>query len=381
MAVTTTEKFYLDFNTNNIVNINAKQYDTESRFINIICTDHGKVVKLNPMTESVFIRWKKADGKAIFKMGEVLDDGSVLITLTQQMLIASGTQVADILITTYLDNVDVETWEDLEVLIETKNAGIISTMKFNVNVVSAPIDANALISSEELDALSEVIVKYEDRWGDVFEALKLCETYTDKAKTAAENADKAIENINNFLGTIDDDETADTLYGIKKACEIARDSAKAATEAAEAATAEAKTATQNAKDLIGTEDDESGTNTMYGIMQSAKDATEYAKEVAETYAEELDNRVKKTGDEMSGDLTTPNLNATNSLILGKSTFSYDNDTASVVISFSAPITTEDEETDTENEIVETDEADVTDEADIADETGESTQIDEADIIE
>lgn len=368
MAVTTTEKFYLDFNTNNIVNINAKQYDTESRFINIVCTDHGKVVKLNPITESVFIRWKKADGKAIFKMGEVLDDGSVLITLTQQMLIASGTQVADILITTYLDNVDVETWEDLEVLIETKNAGIISTMKFNVNVVSAPIDANALISSEELDALSEVIVKYEDRWGDVFEALKLCETYTDKAKTAAENADKAIENINNFLGTIDDDETTDTLYGIKKACEIARDSAKAATEAAEAATAEAKTATQNAKDLIGTEDDESGTNTMYGIMQSAKDATDYAKEVAETYAEELDNRVKKTGDEMSGDLTTPNLNATNSLILGKSTFSYDDNTASVVISFSAPITTEDDEIATESEIVETDETDVADEAVVTDET-------------
>lgn len=339
MSVTTMEKFCLDFQTNNIININAKQFDTKSRFINIVCSDHGKVVTLNSVTESVFVRWKKADETCVFKMGEILEDGSVLVELNQQMLMVSGTQVADIFITSKLAS-DAETAEDLESLFANENTSIISTMKFNVNVVSAPFEAGELVSDDDVTALTDALLQFQDKYTNVINSINLCEesaaeakeqagaarNAAREAKLAADDASNELINMQELMGSIDDDETKDTLYGVKKACEKAIELAK---EAANKAEEIANTTSA----LVGSKDDTSDKNTVYGAMKASEEVTKAAQEIVDSCEETINNCVKKAGDEMSGDLITPNLNAKNSIMVGQSKFEYDADSASVVISF------------------------------------------------
>lgn len=332
MAVTTTEKFYLDLNANNIININAKQLDNRSRFINIICTDHGKKVNLESTSMSAFVRWKKSDDKNVFKMCEILDDGSVLVELSQQMLLSSGMQVADIMITESVIST-VETVEDLDALLKNNKVVIISTMKFNVNVVSAPFEADELVSDDEITALTDSISKFQSEYTKVLNSIELCNENAEEAKKQANEAKSAAQSANSaanaantellnmqeLIGSVDDDETKNTLYGVKKACEKAIELAKEATNKAE-------TVANTATTLIGSKEDTSEDNTVYGVMNSAQD-------IIDNYKETIDNCVKKTGDTMTGDLTTPNVKATNSMYIGNSKFTYDNDSASVVISF------------------------------------------------
>ena len=98
LGLSTTKNISLDFYNNNRVVINAIQYDTESRYINITCTDYGKKVSLNSSEVSAFVRYKKSDGNDIFNDTTIQDDGTIQMLLTQQMLAATGTQTADLLI-------------------------------------------------------------------------------------------------------------------------------------------------------------------------------------------------------------------------------------------------------------------------------------------
>lgn len=328
MAVTTTEKFYLDFYTNNIINITAKQLDHNSRFINITCTEFGKKVMLNPATSSVFIRWKKSDGKNIFKMGEILEDGSILVQLNQQMLVSEGRQSADILITQLLAD-EAKNVTDLEELFNNNEAIILSTMKFNINVIAAPFVAGKVVSEDDITALTEALQKFEDKYSTVLMSIKLCDKATDNAKVATDNANQKLQEVNDLLGSITDDATKSTLYGIKKACEEAIIAAKNATQQAE----DMATYVSN---LTGTKSDVAGTETVYGAIASAKVATEYAQQVAKSYETELNNRVKKTGDEMTGDLLAPNINVTNlkateKIQLGSATMTYDTAVQAVIV--------------------------------------------------
>ena len=58
----TIEPISLDFYNNNIKTINAKQLDTNSRYVKISCTEHGKKIALNPQTMNAYLTSKKPDG-------------------------------------------------------------------------------------------------------------------------------------------------------------------------------------------------------------------------------------------------------------------------------------------------------------------------------
>lgn len=98
MALTTTKNISLDFYNNNLVTINAKQSDTAARYVNITCTDYGKKAVLDPDTMSAFVRYKKSDGHKVFNDATILNDGTIQIQLTSQMLASPGKQVIDLVI-------------------------------------------------------------------------------------------------------------------------------------------------------------------------------------------------------------------------------------------------------------------------------------------
>ena len=55
-------KISLDFYIRKIITVNAKQLDSDSRIINITCTENGKKFFVDSSTTSAFVRYKKSDG-------------------------------------------------------------------------------------------------------------------------------------------------------------------------------------------------------------------------------------------------------------------------------------------------------------------------------
>ena len=92
-------KISLDFYKRNIVQVNAKQLDTQSRYIDITFTKNGQKIALNDATVSAIIRYKKTDGYYAFNGAEqITDSGTALFELTQQMLAVSGQSIADVML-------------------------------------------------------------------------------------------------------------------------------------------------------------------------------------------------------------------------------------------------------------------------------------------
>lgn len=97
---TITENIVLDVNRSNLTtHIYAKQEDNVSREILITLTEDGR--RLSPETgSSAILRATKPDGTRILNNATINTDGTVSVTLTDQILAAEGTVKADIYITT-----------------------------------------------------------------------------------------------------------------------------------------------------------------------------------------------------------------------------------------------------------------------------------------
>lgn len=132
----------------------AKQSDANSRFINVTCTDHGKKVFIDKDYVSAFIRMKKSDGAYVYNNAEVLDDGTVLVTLTQQILVVYGKQTADIVLLATPD-VTSDELNNLKSVNDFGNVSVISVMPFYLIVQSSSVDNSIITSTNEFDALTK----------------------------------------------------------------------------------------------------------------------------------------------------------------------------------------------------------------------------------
>lgn len=150
MSVTTRKEISLDFYNTNIVTVNAKQYDTESRFINISCTDHGKKVDLDKENVSAFVRYKKPDDKYVFNDATVEEDGTVTVELTQQMLAVPGKCAVDVLLIG-ASGIKADSLKTIDAVY--KLSPILSTMTFYLNVLPTPIEHSTVESRYEFNAL------------------------------------------------------------------------------------------------------------------------------------------------------------------------------------------------------------------------------------
>ena len=147
----------IDLSEPKYIIINAKQYDSNSRNLLITCYNDSKRVVFSNTENSAFIRYTKPDGYGVFNKCEITDDGKVSIELTEQMLAACGTSLADVMI---VDSSESEpTIDDEGNLIFVGNSYIISTMNFYVNVIENPLDSKQIESTYEFNALNDLLEK------------------------------------------------------------------------------------------------------------------------------------------------------------------------------------------------------------------------------
>lgn len=269
------ETVSLDFYNNNIKTINVKQMDTDARGVKVYCTEHGKKFKLDTLSHSAFVRYKKPDGNDVFNDCYIQDDGSIIFPLTQQMAAVEGKSKLDILIFC-ASGLTVENIEDITGF---NDLGIstLSTMILGLNIHPNATDLSNVESTYEYSALIDGLARHvaiekhmeelestintneEQRQSDE-SARQTSETQRVSAETSRVNAEKNREQnvqdtINECVKKTDDNITEyknqmNTIIGnANQATNNANEAAqKANTSAnnADAATANAQQATSDA---------------------------------------------------------------------------------------------------------------------------------------
>lgn len=220
-----TKKIVLDFHNKNIVSVNAKQYDNDSRYIEITCIDQGKLYKLNKNSLSAFIRLKKPDSLGVFNLCEITDEGKIIVELTEQCLAVSGKAQADIVIIEKVFTVGNKPTniEDIAKI----NVPVLSTMTFTVNITPSALDNSQIESSYEFDALNNALAQIDYNNKKV-ENLDKTLTANENVRIQSENTRKTNEN--NRIAAEQKRQT-DTTTAISKANE-ATDKTNAAIKAA-----------------------------------------------------------------------------------------------------------------------------------------------------
>lgn len=259
MSLTTTEKIYLDFYNQNIVTVTAKQFDTSSRYINLICTDHGKRVFLNSEHVSAYVKYEKPDKTFVFNDTLILEDGTIYIEFTQQMLASQGRSKVDILITS-LTNVPATNLSDMDSIYKM-GATVISTMSFYLNVLSSSLDEEDIVSVPEFSALNNALARLaitEKKMLDLDEMVNENETERQNQETIRitnENQRITAETERQSLfGDKDDSAEDQTVYGVFNSSSVLYEDASELYE---------ETTT-----LLGEPTDTSDKDTLYGVKQS-----------------------------------------------------------------------------------------------------------------
>lgn len=230
MSIKLATPLSIDFCDKKYVSINAKQYDTKSRFILVTCLNKGKIFSLDKQYHAAYVRYRKADELGVFNRCEVTNDGKVLVELTEQMLSVAGNCYADLVIisknseivklddlfdfassyengvvTLYpSDFIRIEEVDDNALSIEIKDLGeiitggkysVLSTMTFIVNVVETSLDNIEIESSYEFNALNDALIKSIEDYDSVVTACAISEK---AAKLSERMANIYEENSKNY---------------------------------------------------------------------------------------------------------------------------------------------------------------------------------------
>ncbi len=166
MNFKTIQNLSIDFNQKGYKTINAKQYDKETRYVVVHCTDNGTFV---PLDDTVYAnaRTMTADGRALLDPATIQDDGTILLELDDTLLAAPGRAA------TQID------------IYQSGTEKRLATMSFFINVEPSVYGDDAIIASDEFNALTELIKKVTKDYEYVIEESK---KHADNAKASEDNA-------------------------------------------------------------------------------------------------------------------------------------------------------------------------------------------------
>lgn len=231
MSIENVQKITLDFCRNNIQSVSVKQYDKSTRYLIVSCTENGKLVKLDKSSMTCRVKVLTPDDRASLDTCTILDDGTVKVPLTENVLFSSGVANAELMITS----------SD-----ESKRIG---TMKFRVIIDSSVYGDERVISSDEFSALTELFEKADKDYTIVIteakksaDAAKMSAT---NAKTSETNAKNSETNASSSATSAQDSANTAT----SKASEASSSATSAKNSATSSATSasNAKTSEDNAK--------------------------------------------------------------------------------------------------------------------------------------
>ena len=143
MSLQNTQNLVTDFCRDNTQSILLKQYEKNSRFIIVKCTENGVFKKLDNKTMTCNIKVLTPDDRAIYDECVILDDGTVKVKVTESMVYAAGVAKAELNI------------------IEQSSATLLATMLFNLIIKPSAYGDDKIIASEEFGALTKLIATVE----------------------------------------------------------------------------------------------------------------------------------------------------------------------------------------------------------------------------
>lgn len=193
MSYTTTNHISLDIYNNSIVCVNAKQYDTNARYVEVTCTENWKKIVLVQDEVKAYISCQKPDGKYVYNDATILENGNIQIELTQQMLAEVGRCKVDVMLLDADGEININKNNELVLL----NSSVLTTMYFYINVLSSTVNHSDIESSNEYNALLHAMSRnvalekelQENEYGIVDEKGKVIEDgrkQTEEKRVAAE---------------------------------------------------------------------------------------------------------------------------------------------------------------------------------------------------
>lgn len=136
---------YLDFTTKDLVTILCTQYDKDSRTYTIHFLDDGKPFLINKTNQKVMFKMTKKDNKKVLDDCAINSDGTVNFELTEQICVFHGIY-------------DVQF-----VLFDSNDMSVVYTMPFRLNITKSVTDNVEIESSDEFNALNNMILKETER--------------------------------------------------------------------------------------------------------------------------------------------------------------------------------------------------------------------------
>lgn len=227
----------------------AKEGDINSRIVEITLTEHD-VEYVIPEAVTARVKYYKPDGETVLNDCEIKDN-KVIVTYTEQMLVAAGTGYAEIVL--YSDNT------------------VLTSATFYTKIVKSVYKANGLVSDSEHLSLNKILIETTQARDSANAATKAAEVATDNAEAATRNTVEATANAEAAAKRAD---TAATN------ADMATESAEAATQNTVEATANAKAAAKRA--ATAAVNTENAINEAKEATKKADTATTTANEAAET---------------------------------------------------------------------------------------------------
>lgn len=167
-----THSIALDFERDTLpITIFAKQYDKESRFVEIVPLECGKDYTLESGV-TARLQLTKPDGHTVLKTATIAN-GVIKVELTEQTLAVAGTAVAEIGL--------------------YKGNSLLSSQIFYIEIKRAAYNPDAPASSDEYPALIDALGKVETSVGSANSAAVAANTAAGAANSAAAAANEAAE--------------------------------------------------------------------------------------------------------------------------------------------------------------------------------------------
>ncbi len=292
MNLKTIQNISIDFNQKGYKTINANQSDKETRYVVVHCTDNGTFV---PLDDTVYAnaRTMTADGRALLDPVTVQDDGTILLELDDTLLAAPGRAATQI---------DVY---------QSGTEKRLATMSFFINVEPSVYGDDAIIASDEFNALTELIKKVTKDYEYVIDeskkhadnakasedsaagfAANAASSATDSANSATDATEQAA-NAQNFATAAAQE--ADASENSANAAKISEDKAKMAETNASNSADDAANSADMAADKASEASGHADMSKSYAIgtnnevregdaTENAKKYYEQAKDIAESFA-------------------------------------------------------------------------------------------------
>lgn len=175
----------------------AKQHDFNSRFLNVRIQEDGQDIQVAEGL-TVILNVVRPDKQGDMFYGTVNTDGTVKVPLTAWMLELEGTLVCDI-----------------SIVSEDPAVARLTTMQFNIYVEASTVPSGVVEETEDYNVIVDLLTRTTEAEAKASSAAasaeylrEQCEQATQEATTAAANANKTMQELNDTNRNIISDELA-----------------------------------------------------------------------------------------------------------------------------------------------------------------------------